>query len=97
MARRNLRELTYKVTLYQKHTTKTEQLFVKGAEVEISDHEENPLFYIMDAQNQTVFAVPFVQVVSCIAQGALKQPRKARRDSASGSGTKVVPLRALGK
>lgn len=91
-ARRHLRELTYKVTAYVKHSTKTEEFYIRGAQVEITEHEEHSLFYILDAQNQTVFAMPYHQVVSCIAQGALKQPRKPKRDSASGSAAVVRKL-----
>ncbi len=71
-------EVTYRVTMYDGPTTRIKEVLVKGIDVDYTDHEEHPMFYIISASRQTAFTAPVSHLISIEEISSIKKPRPSR-------------------
>lgn len=80
MNTRKLRSVVFHVKYYDRGTSRVIEKFIRGISVNLSEHADNPLFYITDEFNQDAFAIPYVNLLECTSRAAEK---KVRAPSAS--------------
>lgn len=88
------RVLTYTVVYFEAMSTRTITKKIKGICFQISEHEENPLFYITDEFSQDAFCIPFRRLLECTAAGSEVKPRVTKKKKSTVNA--VVPLKARG-
>lgn len=86
--------LVYTVTYFEATSTKLKTKEVRGIAMNLSEHQENGLFYIQDEFSMDVFAIPYCRLVECVAKTAVKEPRKPRTPKTTKKPATVTAIKA---
>lgn len=89
--RKGSRTVVFLIRYYEGNGTKVVEKRITGVTVNLSEHQENPMFFVTDEFNQDAFCIPYHRLVEVIQLGTEVRPRKPRPTKSPAA---VVPLKA---